>query len=99
MCIRDRAAGLQIFLVLHARFAEMDLGINDTRQDMEAARVDGLARKALSDMADGANSAISDANVGGSFAVLIDDGSAFEHNVERLGHGCGAVLAGDCPRS
>ena len=41
----DRGArpGLEVFLVLGARLAEMDLGVDDARQDVQAGAVDDLA--------------------------------------------------------
>ncbi|GFO81869.1 MAG: hypothetical protein A49_14960 [Methyloceanibacter sp.] len=58
------AARLQVLLVLHAGLAEMDLGIDHAGQDVKAARIDDFAAPAAGDVADLANSAVADADIG-----------------------------------
>jgi hypothetical protein len=48
---RRRAAG-QVLLVLHAGLAEVDLGVDDPRQDMQARGLDGLRRFGAHEVAD-----------------------------------------------
>ena len=50
---------------------------------------------ARADRADRGDKALPDADIGEALAVLIDDGGAFEHKIERVGHG--ASLAGTGP--
>ena len=65
----------------------MHLGVDDAGQDMQARRVDGLARHALADRADLGDAAVPDADIGEPLASMIDDGRAFEDKIEGFGQG------------
>ena len=80
-------AGLQIFLVLQAGLAEVDLRVDDARQDMQAPAVDRAPGGGSRQVADGGGHARVDPDVPLAPAVLIDDDAALEHEVEGLGHG------------
>ena len=82
---RRPAAGRKIFLVLEAGLAEMHLAVDHAGQDVQAGGVDGLAGEPFADRADLGDAAVPHANIGKPLAVMIDDGSAFEHEIEGLG--------------
>ncbi len=84
--------------MLEAGLPEMDLAVDHPRQDMEPGRVDGLARDAFGDVADGGDAAIPHADIGKPLARVIDEGAAFENEVEGFSQGCGSSsLAGSPP--
>ena len=60
---RGARAGLEVLLVLGAGLAEMDLGVDDAGEDVEAGAVDDLAGGARRDRADGGDAAVADADV------------------------------------
>ena len=73
--------------MLEAGLAEMHLGVDDARQDMEARGVDGLAGHPLPDRADLGDPAVPHANIGEPLAGMIDEGPTFEDKIEGLGQG------------
>ena len=93
-------AGLEVFLVLGAGLAEMDLRVDHAGQDGEAAcnrrprrpgcRVDG---------ADRGDPAVADADVAHTDAVVVDDGRAFEDGIECVGQGAPHRAAETLPRA
>src|SRR5690606_28216634 len=80
------AAGLQVLLLLEARLAEMDLRVDDARQDVQAGAVDRLAGGAGCNAAERSDTAVADADVTGAGAVVVDDRAALQHQVECLCH-------------
>jgi hypothetical protein len=64
---------------------------------MEPGCVDGLARDAFGDVADGGDAAIADADIGTPFARVIDESAAFENEVEGFSQGSLNSLAGQPP--
>ena len=84
--------------MLQPRLAEMDLAVDHPRQDMEPACVDGLACDAFGDVADGGDAAIPDADIGKPFARVIDEGAAFENEVEGFSQGAAQALLRANPR-
>ena len=81
-------ARLEIFLVLESRLAEMHLRIDDTGQHVQAARVDRLASTIGIDIANGGDAAAPDADVAHPHAVVVDDGSPLEDEIECGAHAC-----------
>ena len=79
------APGLQILLMLEPGLAEMHLAVDHAGENVQAGSVDGLPRRASADRADLGDAAVPDANIGKPLARVIDDGSAFEHEIEGLG--------------
>ena len=84
---RRARSARQIFLVFHPRFTEMDLRINHPRQDMQARRIDDLARIAGRKITDFDDLALKDANIGFTDAVLIDDSAVLNQQIKGCGHG------------
>ena len=76
------AAGLEIFLMLEPRLAEMHLGIDDARQDMQAGGLQGPACVLGGEGANRDNSAVFHADIGCPFAGMIDEGRAFDEEIE-----------------
>ena len=91
----DRLPEARSSLCSRPGLAEMNLAIDHPGQDVEAGGVDGLAGHALADGADLGDAAVPHANIGKSFAGMIDDGSAFEDKIEGLGQGL--LLRGQGP--
>ena len=58
---RGAAAGFEVFLVLGAGLAEMDLGVDDAGQDVKAGAIDDLGR--LARIAEAGNPAVGDRHV------------------------------------
>ena len=81
----DRLPGLQILLMLEPGLAEMHLAVDHAGQNVQAGSVDGLPGRACADRADLGDAAVPDANIGKPLARVIDDGSAFEHEIEGFG--------------
>ena len=88
---RARTA-LQVFLVLGAGFAEMDLRVDDAGQDGEAGAIDDLAPGTGVNRADGGDAAVADADIAESYAILIDDGAVPENEVEGRWHRSSPLL-------
>ena len=66
--------------------AEMHLGVDHARQDMQAAAIDRLARGRRRQVADRRDPPGCDAEVARRFAVVIDDGAALEDQIVGLRH-------------
>ena len=81
------AAGVKILLVLKAGLAEMDVGIDDAGQDMQAAAIDGERRLARRNAAEGRYPAGSNADVALADTVVIDEGAIGEHEIVEGRHG------------
>ena len=79
------AAGLEVFLVLEPRLAEMHLCVDDTRQDVQAGGVQGLARVLGREVANRNDSAVLHTDIGKPFARMIDEGRAFDEEIEGFG--------------
>ena len=60
-----------------ARLAEMHLGVDHARQDVQALAVDHLAGRGLAERADRGDPAARDADIAHALAVLIDHGAGF----------------------
>jgi hypothetical protein len=69
------------------RLAEMNLGVDDARQDMKAGGIDDLPRHAFADIAERSDAASPYADIGETLAGMIDEGPAFEDKVEGFGQG------------
>ena len=76
------AAGFQVLLVLEPRLAEMHLGIDDAWQDMQAGRVQGPAGVLGGEGANRDDSAVFHSDIGRPFAGMIDEGRAFDEEIE-----------------
>ena len=70
-----------------ARLAEVHLRVDDAGEQMQPGRVDGLAGLARCQAADGRDFPRFDANVGEAFAGMIDEGGAFDEEIEVFGQG------------
>ena len=79
-------AGFKVLFVGEARLAEMHLGVDHARQQMQVAAFDHLGRRGVRKVADGRESAAPDAEIAQSFPVLVDDGAALEDQVVGFGH-------------
>ena len=79
-------AGFEIFLVGRTGFAEMHLGVDHARQDMQAAAIDRLARGRRRQLSDRGDPSGRDAEIACRFAVVIDDGAAPEDQIVGLRH-------------
>ena len=84
--------------MLEARLAEMHLAVDDARQDMQPRGVYGLAGKPLGDFADGDDAPVSHPDIGKPLARMIDEGPAFENEVEGFGQGSGSTPLRAHPR-
>ena len=80
-------AGLQVFLPLQPRLAEMDLGVDDAGQDRQAAGVNNLARRGLRQVADEDDPPVGHADVGQAAARMVGHLAAADDQVIGLGHG------------
>src|SRR5690606_10996496 len=60
---RSAPAAGQVFLVLQARFAQVDLGIDDTGQDGQAVGGEALGGSSLAEVAKGGNAPGADADI------------------------------------
>jgi hypothetical protein len=80
---------LEILLVCRARFAEMDLAVDDARQDVKAGAVDRLASGSAGEIAERGDAPAADAHIAPGDAVMIGDDAASEDEVECLRHGRG----------
>ena len=77
-----------------AGLAEMHLGIDHARQDVQAPAIDGLAGRRLRQVAERRDPGAGDADIAYALAVVIDHGGAFEDQVEALGHSNVTLLLG-----
>ena len=77
---RQGARG-KIFLVGEAGLAEMDLGVDNAREDVEAAAVDGVFRGVGGEIAEGGDAAVADGNVGEVDAVVVGDSAVLEDRI------------------
>ncbi|GAB4522317.1 MAG: hypothetical protein Tsb0010_06560 [Parvularculaceae bacterium] len=68
--------------MLGARLAEMHLAVNDAGEHVEPGAVDGFGRKARVYRADLRDTATLHCDVARALAVMIDDGSVFENQIE-----------------
>ena len=82
---REAACG-EVFLVLEARLAEVDLSVDHTWKDVEPLGIDDLGRPPPREIANRRNAPPQDANVADALAVMIDDGSSLEDKVEVICH-------------
>jgi len=72
--------------VCSSDLAEMHLGVDHPRQDVQTAAVDDLARRGRRQIADRRNRPAGDADVAHAFAVVVDDGAALQDEVVSVGH-------------
>ena len=79
-------AGLQVFLPLQARLAEVDLGVDDAGQHGQARGVEHLAGRGLAEVADGGDLAVAHADVGQAAAGVVHHLAAADDQVEGLSH-------------
>jgi hypothetical protein len=73
-------ASCQVFLVLGARLAQVDLRIDNARQDVEAPAVDHLCGVVKGSQP--CNPALGDGDVALDLSVVIHDGSPFQNQVK-----------------
>jgi hypothetical protein len=78
----------------------MNLAVDHARQDVQAAAIDAFARRRCAERADRDDPFADDPDVARADAVLIDDDSAFEDQIETIGH-CqsSAVIASEAKQS
>ncbi len=89
-----QAARLQIFLVLEPGLAEMHLRVDHARQHVQASGIDGLGGLGRGQAADGGDPAVFNADIGEAFPGMVDEGGAFDEEIEALGQGF--TFAGAC---
>src|SRR5205807_1426416 len=77
---------LQVLFVGQPRFAEMHLGVDHSRQDVQAVAVDRLAGACPRQIAERRDAAARYGEITRDRAILVDDGTAFEEKIERLCH-------------
>src|SRR5690606_35633076 len=93
-------ARFEILLVLQPRLAEMDLGVDEAGQKMQARAVYALAGIAARQIAERGEAAAANADIGAMGAVVVDEGAACIDRVECLGHGTGLLLSEKgCPHT
>ena len=90
-CVLVRGAGDHFMAggdiaAFRAWLAEMHLRVDDAGQDSEAVGVDGVGRIRCGQVADGSDTAISNADVALTDPVLVDDIAAAENEVEGAVH-------------
>ena len=85
---RGSAPRLEIFFMRQARLAEMHLGIDDPRQNMQARRVDDFSRAGRSKVADFRNPAARNRDIADTLPVMVDDCRATDQDIECIGHFC-----------
>ena len=78
---RRQRAALKVFLVGEAGLAEMHLGVDHARQEMQAPAVDHLARRRARQVADRRETAGANAEIAHAFAVMVDDRAALEDQI------------------
>ena len=79
-------ACLQIFLMRGTRLAEMHLGVDHARQNMETRDVDRLAGAGAREIADFSDFSIRDTDVTHAHASMVDDRTALQDHVEASRH-------------
>ena len=82
---RTRAA-FQIFLVSHARFAEMNLRVDDPGKNMEPRAMPGLAGGTRRDAAESCDFAVANADIADGRAIVVYDGRAGKNEIVGFGH-------------
>ena len=82
---RGPAAGFEIFLVLEPRLAEMHLGVDHAGQHVQAGGVECPARVLGGQRANRDDSAVFHADIGRAFARMVDEGRAFDEEIECFG--------------
>ena len=90
----DAAAGFEVFLVLEPRLAEMHLGVDDARQDMQAGGVDGPRRRLGGEAANRDDRPSLTPISATPFAGMVDEGRALDEEIE--GFCQDAALASAC---
>ena len=90
---RAERAGFQVFLVHRAGFAEMHLGIDHARKDMQPAAIDRFSGSA-GHIPDRHDLPATDGEIADTFAIVIDDGSALEDQIIRFCHAALGVIHG-----
>ena len=79
-------ARLQVFLPLHARFAEMHLGVDHARHHGQARTIDHLSGGRLGQVPDLCRLAIDHADVRNPAAIMVHHLATLEDQVEGLAH-------------
>ena len=77
-------AGLQVFLVLQPRLAEMDLGVDDAGQDVQAGSVETLGCGGPAEVAQCCNTAVPHADIGRDAAHRRQRRAAGNHQIEGI---------------
>src|SRR5262245_61478097 len=83
---RTARAGFEILLVSQAGLAEVHLGIDHTRQNMQASTIDGLARGGLRQVTKCRDASTRNAKIARAFPVVIDDSPTLEDQIVALCH-------------
>src|SRR5690606_4866156 len=78
------ASRFEILLLLQARLAEMNLRVDDTRQNVQTGAVDHLAAGLGGKRTKRSDATVADADVTLANSVVIDDGAALQHQIECL---------------
>ena len=87
-------ARLEVFLVNKARLAEMDLRVDDARENVKPAAIDALARRGAAQGADLGNAPVANPDIAQADAVLVDHGPVEEDAIETWRHGLALSCAG-----
>ena len=92
------SACFQVFLVLVARLAQMDLGVDHPWQHMQPGNVDPVSRIKRRQVADGGDPSIAHGDIGTPHPIMIDDRATRKNGVEGLGHRVLLVDRSQLPR-
>src|SRR5262249_15604073 len=71
--------------------AEVHLGVDDARKDMQTAGVDHLRGRRLPQIAQRRDAPAMDPDVAHALAIVVDDGRPLQNEVETLGHSASAA--------
>ena len=83
---RGARPAFKVFLVREAGFAEMDLGVDHPRQQMQSPAIDHLAGRSTRQVANGHEPPRADAQIARPLAVVVDHDAALEDQIVRIGH-------------
>src|SRR5690606_29051679 len=90
------ASGFEVLLLLQSGLAEVNLGVDDAWQNVQAGAVNHLAPGLGWEGTKSSDATVADADVTLADAVVIDDGAALQHQIECLGHACASVRLPRC---
>ena len=70
----------------------MDLAVDDARKDVQAPAIDPLAGRGGAEVADLGDAPVADADVALARAIVVDDGSVRQNEIEIARHGAAFSL-------